>query len=148
VAAGWGGALALVGGEALTAGPIPNRSRLLVFSLTGDAVLPPVENEALVFDPPPLTANLDQIAQGKTLYLQYCVFCHGDAVVSGGATPDLRALSAEQFERWDAVVRGGAHWQNGMVGFGAELDQPQSQAIKDYVIERSHRAAAGTPGPR
>lgn len=140
VVAGWGGALALVGGDALTAGPIPNRSRLLVFSLDGEQSLPPVEEKPLVFDPPPLTGDAAQVARGKQLYLTYCVYCHGDTAVSGGATPDLRTLNAQRHEQWSAIVLGGLHWQNGMVGFGDELDKAQSDAIQQYVIERAHQA--------
>jgi quinohemoprotein ethanol dehydrogenase len=141
VVAGWGGALALVGGEALTAGSISNRSRLLVFSLEGEASLPPATEERLAFDPPPLTGSAEQVAQGKVEYLHYCVFCHGDAAVSGGVTPDLRVLDAEQHQQWDAIVLGGLHWQSGMVGFGDELSKAQSDAIQQYVIERARKAA-------
>jgi len=140
VAAGWGGALALVGGEALTAGPIPNRSRVLVFKLGGEAQLPPADDKPLVIAPPELTASAEQVAQGESVYLRYCVFCHGDGAVSGGATPDLRALTPEKHAMWDAIVLGGLHWQNGMVGFGGELNKEQADAIHAYVIERAHFA--------
>ena len=154
VVAGWGGSLALVGGDALTAGPIPNRSRLLVFKLGGEAALPPAVDKALVIDPPPLTATPEQVALGFKTYMSYCVFCHGDGAVSGGATPDLRALTPEKHAMWDAIVLGGLHWQYGMVGFGGELSKEQSDAVHAYVIERAHftvdgqkaAAAAGAPG--
>ena len=142
IVAGWGGALALVGGEALTAGAIPNRSRLLVFKLNGDAELPPAIETPLVIDPPELTASAEQVAAGRKEYLTYCVFCHGDGMTSGGATPDLRALTAEKHALWDAVVLGGMHWQNGMVGFGGELSKEQSDNIHSYAIERAHFALA------
>ena len=142
VVAGWGGSLALVGGEALTAGPIPNRSRLLVFKLDGKAQLPPTTDKPLVIAPPELTASAEQVAAGRKEYLTYCVFCHGDGAVSGGATPDLRALTPEKHAMWDAIVLGGMHWQNGMVGFGGELDKEQSDNIHYYVIERAHFALA------
>ena len=32
------------------------------------------------------------------------------------------------------------HWQNGMVGFGGELNQEQADNIHHYVIERAHFA--------
>ncbi len=142
VVAGWGGALALVGGDALKAGAIPNRSRLLVFKLDGTKQLPPAVAPQLVFDPPPQSGSAEQIAAGKDLYLRYCVFCHGDAAVSGGATTDLRGLSREQHNDWLATVLGGKHWQNGMVGFGGELDEAQARNIQSYIIERAERAKA------
>ena len=138
IGAGWGGALPLVGGEALTAGAIPNRSRLLVFKLDGKASLPPAVEKELVIDPPPQTGTPEQIADGRAAYLQYCVFCHGDNMVSGGTTPDLRALTPEKHAQWDAIVLGGLHWQNGMVGFGDELTKEQSDNIHHYAIDRAH----------
>lgn len=141
VVAGWGGALALGGGEALKAGPIPNRSRLLVFRLGADAQLPETTLAAsLVFDPPELTASTEEILDGQRNYLAFCVFCHGDGAVSGGATPDLRAMTAETHARWDSIVRGGAHWQNGMVGFAGVLNEQQSENIRQYLIERAQVA--------
>jgi quinohemoprotein ethanol dehydrogenase len=140
VEAGWGGALALVGGDALTAGPIPNRSRLLVFKLGGDARLPPAVDEPLVIDPPEQTATPEQVAAGMSAFARYCSVCHGDAAVSGGATPDLRALTPEKHAMWNAIVMGGLHWQQGMVGFGRELTQQQADDIHAYVIDRAIHA--------
>ncbi|PLW81866.1 PQQ-dependent dehydrogenase, methanol/ethanol family [Kineobactrum sediminis] len=145
VVAGWGGALALVGGEALTAGPIPNRSRLLVFRLGADDTLPDAATPALVIAPPELEATPEQILDGKVQYLAYCVFCHGDGAVSGGATPDLRAMSAETHAQWDAIVRGGQHWQGGMVGFAGVLGAQGSENIRQYLIERAHQALLSPP---
>ncbi len=140
VVTGWGGSLALVGGEALTAGPMPNRSRLLVFRLGADNQLPALTTSPLVFDPPELTASAAQLLDGQRNYLTFCVFCHGDGAVSGGATPDLRAMTAETHERWDSIVRGGSHWQNGMAGFAGVLDEQQSENIRQYTIERARAA--------
>ncbi len=143
VNAGWGGALALVGGEALKAGAIPNRSRLLVFALGGDGKLPDAVDQPLLIDPPELTASAGQVAAGFKEYATYCMPCHGDGAVSGGSTPDLRALTPEKHARWDAVVLGGLHWQNGMVGFGDQLSQEQADNIHHYVIERAWAAVGG-----
>ena len=138
VVAGWGGSLALVGGEALKVGPIYNRSRLLVFRLGGEAELPPTVVEPLVIDPPPLTAGADEVLQGRRLYRRFCVFCHGDSAVSGGPTPDLRALTPEKHQLFQSIVRGGLHWQMGMVGFGGELSEADVENIRAFLIERAH----------
>jgi len=139
VVAGAGGSLALSGGaDILKTGPLVNRSRLLVFKLGGDAALPPPTERSLVIDPPELTGTPDQVAAGFKLYSTYCVFCHGDGAISGGVTPDLRALTPEKHAMWDAIVLGGLHWQNGMVGFGGELSKEQADNIHHYVIERAH----------
>ena len=147
VVAGWGGVLALSGGESLKTGPVPNRSRLLVFKLGGEAVLPPAVDKPLVIDPPPLQASAEQVAEGFKYYSTFCSQCHGDGAVSGGVTPDLRALTPEKHAMWDAIVLGGMHWQNGMVGFGGELTQEQADNIHHYVIERAHfTLAESAPG--
>jgi quinohemoprotein ethanol dehydrogenase len=138
IVAGWGGSLALVGGPALKAGAIPNRSRLLVFKLDGDGELPPAVNDPLIIDPPPMTASAETVTEGQRLYRNYCQFCHGDNVIGGGAIPDLRALTAEKHEQFLAIVLGGLHWEKGMVGFGAELSEDDAEAIRAFVIERAH----------
>lgn len=139
--AGAGGSLPLSGGtEILKTAPMVNRSRLLVFKLGGEAALPPAAERLLVIDPPELTGTPEQVAAGFQQYSTYCVVCHGDGAVSGGVTPDLRALTAEKHAMWDAIVLGGMHWQNGMVGFGGELSKEQADNIHHFVIERAHFA--------
>jgi quinohemoprotein ethanol dehydrogenase len=73
--------------------------------------------------------------------------CHGDGAVSGGSTPDLRALTPQKHAKWDAIVLGGLHWQNGMVGFGDQLSQKESDNIHHYVIERAWAAVGGAATP-
>jgi len=142
VVAGWGGSMAMTAGDALTAGPIPNRSRLLVFKLDGQASLPPAVDEPLIFDPPAMTASADVVDKGRSLYNGYCIFCHGDGGVSGGMTPDLRALTEEKHALFQGVVRGGLHWQKGMVGFAEVLSESDVEAIRAFLVERAHVALA------
>jgi mono/diheme cytochrome c family protein len=138
--------MALTAGEGLTAGPIPNRSRLLVFTLGGDATLPPAEPRELVIDPPAQTASAETVDEGKKLYLQYCVFCHGDGAVSGGVTPDLRTLTPEKHAQFQAIVRGGLHWEKGMVGFSDRLGESDVEAIRAYLVDRAHYSLASKAG--
>ncbi len=140
VVAGWGGTLALNGGGTLTAGAIPNRSRLLVFKIGGETGLPPAVVEPLIIAPPELTGSPEQVADGFKTYVTYCTFCHGDGAVGGGVTPDLRALTAQKHAMWDAIVLGGMHWQAGMIGFGGELSKEEADNIHHFVIERAHFA--------
>jgi quinohemoprotein ethanol dehydrogenase len=109
-----------------------------VFRLGGSAELPPAVDEPLVIDPPPLTAGADAVANGKRLYLTYCVFCHGDGAVSGGATPDLRALTAEKHQQFQAIVRGGLHWEKGMVGFADAISEAEAEDVRAYLVDRAH----------
>lgn len=146
VVAGWGGSLALVGGEAIKQGPVYNRSRLLVFKLGADTALPPAVFPEVVIDPPPMTASAEEVLAGRTLYRSYCVFCHGDGAVSGGATPDLRALTEEKHALFQSIVRGGLHWEKGMVAFGDELSEAQVEQIRAFLIERAHYTLAQQAG--
>jgi quinohemoprotein ethanol dehydrogenase len=143
VISGWGGTLPLTGGEAMKIDPLPNRSRLLVFKLGGGAELPPAVDEPLVIDPPPATASAESVAEGGRLYARYCIFCHGDGAVGGGSIPDLRALTPEKHRLFQAIVRGGLHWEKGMVGFGGELTENQVEDIRAFLIDRAHYALAG-----
>jgi quinohemoprotein ethanol dehydrogenase len=138
IVAGWGGSLALVGGGALKAGAIANRSRLLVFKLDGEEELPPAIDEPLVIDPPPMTASAEAVYEGQRLYRNYCQFCHGDNVIGGGAIPDLRALTEEKHDMFQAIVRSGLHWEKGMAGFGDELSEEDAENIRAFIIERAH----------
>jgi len=96
----------------------------------------------LVIDPPPQTASAETVSEGKTLYLQYCVFCHGDGAVSGGVTPDLRTLTPKKHAQFQAIVRGGLHWEKGMVGFSDQLGESDVEAIRAYLVDRAHYTLA------
>ncbi len=144
VLAGWGGVGPLVMGE-LThtdAGAQVNRSRLLVYKLDGRAELPPPYDVVrAAHPPPPRFGTAAQIASGAPLYARYCSTCHGDTAVSGGVLPDLRhAFALSDLDTWHLIVRDGALTDLGMVGFGAELDDDQLEAIRAYIVERAHQS--------
>ncbi|MEH6567907.1 MAG: PQQ-dependent dehydrogenase, methanol/ethanol family [Halioglobus sp.] len=142
VVAGWGGTFALTSGDDDNTGPRPNYSRLLVFKLGAKEVLPaaPERANGLVFTPPEQAGTPEQIAAGEQVFHQYCFACHGASAVAGGTPPDLRAITTETRAQWDAIVLGGMHWQNGMVGFGGEIDKEDSTNILHFVNERAHFA--------
>lgn len=145
VLAGWGGIWALPPGEiGLMSGRLGNKSRVLTFKLGGGASLPPAEAPApLSFNPPPATATDEAVTRGKTLYHRNCVQCHGDAGISGGMLPDLRASAMIQSEEsWESIVLGGALNDRGMVSFAEELDEEDSEAIRAYIIARAHESIA------
>ncbi|MEL7028393.1 MAG: PQQ-dependent dehydrogenase, methanol/ethanol family [Pseudomonadota bacterium] len=140
VVAGWGGIFPLLTGEpALTSGEQTNRSRVLTFSLSGEAELPPAEQfSAERPDPPDIPAEASVIAAGKGVYHRYCFGCHGDAAVGGGVLPDLRWSGyLQDAEAWSVVVGDGALAQRGMIGFSAELSAGDIEAIRAYVAERA-----------
>ncbi len=142
VVAGWGGTFALTSGDDDDSGPRPNYSRLLVFKLGANGELPaaPEQAEMLAFTPPEETGTAEQIELGNQVFHQYCFACHGAGAVAGGTPPDLRVISDETRSQWGAIVLGGMHWQNGMVGFGGELSKTDSDNVLHYVNERARFA--------
>ena len=142
VAAGWGTIFALFGGEGSAALKHSNQSRILAFRLGATQSLPVREAaEIAAFPEPPASdASNAEIAAGKDIYYERCIVCHGEGVVSGGVLPDLRRLTKEKHEIWDAIVLGGALRDKGMPAFGQILSKEDSDAVHAFVIERSRRA--------
>jgi PQQ-dependent dehydrogenase (methanol/ethanol family) len=139
VLAGWGGSLALSGGDMAASAGVRNISRILTYKLGADGALPPVEDPpALTLDPPPRIGDPETIARGKQLYSDRCMVCHGDGAVGGGVIPDLRYLDAEKHQAWMGVVLGGLHRDRGMVSFANALTPDDAAAIQAFVIERAH----------
>lgn len=142
ILAGWGGVWALAPGLlSLKGGATHNISRLLVFKLDGKAKLPPAPPPAkMVLDPPAQFGTPAQISQGASHYARYCGACHGDAVVAGGLTPDLRhSTTLDHGNIWQAIVYGGALKDNGMVGWSKVMTPAQIDTIRAYVIHRAHQ---------
>jgi alcohol dehydrogenase (cytochrome c)/quinohemoprotein ethanol dehydrogenase len=125
-------------------GGLPNRSRLLVFSLDGAAALPePIHAAERQLSPPPLAAAADVVKTGGEHYGRYCGVCHGDAAISAGLVPDLRRSALlEDTSLFQEVVIGGALAANGMVSFKEALSPSDAEAIRAYLIARAHEDAA------
>ena len=142
VAAGWGGAYALVFGEYVQDESMPNVSRVLTFKLGADGSLPPVDwKPAVVFNPPPRTADAETEQEGFALYQDLCMGCHGLNAVSGLLVPDLRGSGLiHDAGSWNRVVREGILAKRGMASFGDYLTREQSEAIRAYIIREAHRA--------
>jgi mono/diheme cytochrome c family protein len=139
VLAGWGGSMALSGGDVAAATGVRNISRVLTFKLGANGVLPEVEIPVLVADPPPRVDNPEAIAMGKQKYADRCMVCHGDGAVGGGVIPDLRYMNAEKHQMWMGIVLGGLHQQKGMVSFASVLTPEDASNIQAFVIERAHQ---------
>ncbi len=139
VAAGWGTFFALAGGDLTASLGMKNISRILAFSLDGDASLPAPEPTpaTLAPEPPEQPGDAQTVAAGKSLYYERCWHCHGDSAVSGGITPDLRYLTAEKHAIWDTIVLDGALQPIGMPGFAHILAPSDSAAIRSYVLQRA-----------
>jgi PQQ-dependent dehydrogenase (methanol/ethanol family) len=149
VLAGWGGSLALSGGEIAAATGVRNISRVLTYKLGATGALPPVEEEVLVADPPPRIDDPEAIARGKQRYADRCMVCHGDSAVGGGVVPDLRYMNEEKHQMWAGIVLGGLHQERGMVSFAGVLTPEDVADIQAYIIDRANdmvdaAAAAGS----
>jgi quinohemoprotein ethanol dehydrogenase len=99
VLAGWGGAFALVAGDAALAAGANNSGRLLTFKLGGTATLPKYEVADRTPTPLPATASAEEVQRGKRLYHQWCAACHGAEAISGGVLPDLLKLDRLRGEK-------------------------------------------------
>jgi alcohol dehydrogenase (cytochrome c)/quinohemoprotein ethanol dehydrogenase len=145
VLAGWGGVWDLQAGVlAATSGPVRNVSRLLVFRLDGAAKLPPLTPQSLaVLDPPPVSGEPVQFAEGARLYSNSCMICHGDAAVAGGLVTDLRrSATLNSPQLWQQIVHDGILKERGMVAWSANFTPAQIENIRLYVIKRANEDLA------
>ncbi|MBT8151586.1 MAG: PQQ-dependent dehydrogenase, methanol/ethanol family [Gammaproteobacteria bacterium] len=141
VLAGWGGVMGLAGGLERR-WPVPN-GRMLTFKLGGNAQLPELPTQPELYPLPERPAfDEEAFALGRNVYQNYCYMCHGNALSSSNAIPDLRNLPMAFYKNWDAIVRDGMMAKAGMAGFGATLSKAQTDAVYAYVVESAyaHRA--------
>ena len=82
----------------------------------------------------------EDIDRGDVLYHDICVFCHGQGAQSGGSLPDLRLMSAEIHDSFQAIVRGGMLADNGMASFADLLSAEDTDRIHQYIISRATTA--------
>ena len=137
MSAGWAGSLIIIGGGLAAIHDAP--ARMLVFKLGGTATLPRIEPR-VVPPPPPQTASADIIARGEAAYNRTCRICHGGSLISGGMIPDLRFMSAQTHQQFEAIVLGGARADQGMASFADVVSVDDAQAIHAYVIDVSAKA--------
>ena len=140
VLSGFGSAFSLQAGKvAAQSGNLRNISRVVAFKIGGTAALPPAPPEqALVLNPPPVTADAATVAAGGQLFGRYCSVCHGENAIGGGVVPDLRASTFLGNDFFYEIVLNGAMKDAGMAPFKAVLDQKDATAIRAYVIQRAN----------
>jgi quinohemoprotein ethanol dehydrogenase len=117
--------------------------RLLTFVLDGKATLPPTPApvHAVPIGEPPLEIDAVRMDRGRYYWQGRCQYCHGTAVISGGAAPDLRAsaipLSREAFSQ---VVREGTLVSRGMPRFD-DIGEEELDVLRDYIRARATQSA-------
>lgn len=116
----------------------PQRGRVNVFRIGGDAQLPARELVRLPMEQPPtIRANGATMARGAGLYSQFCSVCHGIGAVSGGLVPDLRrASSLRDPSVWAQTVHG-ARTANGMPDFSEWVSDGDAEAVRAYVAREA-----------
>jgi PQQ-dependent dehydrogenase (methanol/ethanol family) len=141
VVAGWGAVTANFLGPVINAdGQRQNISRILAFKLGGEAELPPKPALQAGATPPDPFGSEAQVAAGGALYTRYCSVCHGVAVISGGALPDLRrtamTTSAEAFA---SVVLDGVYLDKGMASFAEVLSPDDAEAVRAFIVSQANQ---------
>jgi len=128
----------------------PNYSRMLVFTIGGDTVLPePISFTAPQLNPPPLTASPEQVVAGGEAYNQHCGICHGNGGAARGANfPNLLVSPMlHSQEGFDSIVLQGARQQRGMVSFADRISADDSAAIRAYLTSRAIEQLAAQQAP-
>jgi quinohemoprotein ethanol dehydrogenase len=115
------------------------QTRMLVFKLDGNAVLPVTAPRA-VPRPPPQTVSDETLAKGEAAYNKTCRICHGGSLISGGMIPDLRFMSIQTHQQFEAIVLGGARADRGMASFADVVSADDVEAIHAYIIAESGKA--------
>ena len=148
VVVGFGGAVALVGGQAAwdQNGPRRNKSRVLTFALDGTAPpLPPLPMRTLA----PIKAlapigDAATVEAGRMLYLNTCAVCHGSGAKSAGLLVDLRRSGViSDAKAFHAVVGDGLLAARGMASFSRNYDARQIESIRAYLVARTREDAGG-----
>ncbi len=135
---GWGGAFPITFGALAQRTRVVPDSRLFVFKLGGTESMPPVRRrEYLPPSPPPMTADTATVEAGSNLYRLNCGVCHGLGAMSANVIPDLRYLTAEKHDQFQAIVFG-ARSDKGMPPFGGRLTPDDVEKIRAYLIKRAH----------
>jgi mono/diheme cytochrome c family protein len=140
IAQGFGGGAASEAGPVAHHRQVQNMSRVMVFKLGGKAELPPPRVDTRKMPPPaPATADAAVLARGEVVYHRHCSYCHGDGLLTGGLTPDLRWSSAQVHDTWQDIVRGGVLSNLGMVSFSDYVSADDAEAIRQYVLAEANR---------
>ncbi|MFY9555536.1 MAG: PQQ-dependent dehydrogenase, methanol/ethanol family [Blastocatellia bacterium] len=134
IMAGWGGAFPLTGGDGK--GATPSGGKLLTFSLNGKMKLPEIVAQERIITPIGVTASIETIEKGATLFAQWCAVCHGLGAAGGGATADLRYSQAATFDKYRDIVLEGKYQGMGMPSLKRWLTSEDVDAIRAYVLTR------------
>ncbi|MCG8591060.1 MAG: PQQ-dependent dehydrogenase, methanol/ethanol family [Proteobacteria bacterium] len=129
VVAGWGGAFALIAGDAAAAAGVTSRGRVLAYTVR-DEPLTVAAVESL------MAARNPEEVRGSDLYHTYCAGCHGANAIGAGVNPDLRDSAARIGVGLAGIIRQGIPG-TGMPGFGQWLEDADVEALVGYLELRA-----------
>ena len=125
IVSGWGGAFALVGGDAASQAGRPSKGVVHTFALATDAITPAVLEDMM--------AGRDEtLAEQEDLYHRWCARCHGVTAISGGVIQDLRHSNPDIKKAFVSIVQKGMPGV-GMPAFGDILTQEEIEKIQTYI---------------
>lgn len=130
VAVGWGGVFGLMqrASERKTPGTV------YTFKIGGQAKMPAFVDYALGKLLSGVKYNPDHVAEGTSLYVSNCVFCHGvPGVDKGGNIPNLGYMDANYIENLDKFVFNGPAKVRGMPDFTGKLTAEEVEKIKAFI---------------
>ncbi len=141
---GWGGSMTATGGSMAAQhgwayGAQPRR--LVIFSLDGKAVLPPMPAPAFAkpLNAPEFTVYPELAERGSHVWSQSCGMCHGPAGTAGGYAPDLRASPVLLDEKaLHAIVFDGALRERGMPQF-KNINKEDLEAVRHYIRREARK---------
>jgi quinohemoprotein ethanol dehydrogenase len=126
VVAGWGGAFAIVAGDAAEAAGVESEGVVLTWALSDQVVSGEMIERFLAARPA-------ERARGEDLYHLWCSRCHGATARAGGVNPDLRAALARlDDEAFIAIALAGLPGTS-MPPHAQWITRQDAEAIRDYV---------------
>ena len=130
IAVGWGGVTGLV--RKFTDYVHPGR--IYTFEIGGTAEMPAEMTAAKPqFTSLEPDATPAQIGRGLTLYVKFCVQCHGDTFgAGGGAIPDLTYSSDGVFKNHKEIILNGALASKGMPSFKDRLSEQDVEDLGNF----------------
>jgi quinohemoprotein ethanol dehydrogenase len=144
VMAGWGGAFALTGGNAIADMPVQRMGRVLTFALGAKQSLPAAPRQNLAMPAPiEFKASAETIDKGAVVYVQWCAVCHGIGAIGGGVLPDLRYSQPGIYNKFSEIVLDGTFSDVGMPGFKKWITRDEAEAIRAYLLKRRADLASG-----
>jgi mono/diheme cytochrome c family protein len=71
---------------------------------------------------------------GRAIYTDRCAQCHGERLMTTGAAPDLKLLTADQRAHFDDIVRNG---KGQMPAWGGMITDEEIDQVWAYIRSRA-----------